>query len=147
MEKLEGSQEFEGFASDEVVFYVPVPEDVVGLDAFDAGEQEILDVLNRKVASGDSLDSVMDFLYETSHGVWPCDRIGLAFVEDDGRRVTSRWVRAEYEPVIMGSGYAEDLEGSTLKPLIDGKVLRVITDMEEYGRRNPASRSTKVLLR
>lgn len=147
MEKQEGSQTAEGFASNEVVFYVPVPEDVVGLDAFEAAEQEILDVLNRKVASGDSLDSVMGFLYEISHGVWPCDRIGLAFVEDDGQRVTSRWVRAEYEPVIMGSGYTEDLEGSTLKPLIDGKVLRVISDMQEYGRRNPASRSTKVLLR
>lgn len=136
-----------GFKSDDLVEYVPIPKDVVGLDAFDAGEQEILDMLNRKVAGGESLEDIMNFVYEASRGVWPCDRIGLAFVEDDGKRVTSRWVRAEYEPIIMGAGFTEDLTGSTLKPLIEGKVLRVINDLEEYYRRNPKSRSTRVLMR
>lgn len=136
-----------GLMSDDLVEYVPIPEDVVGLDAFDPAEQDILDMLNRKVAGGESIESIMDFVYEASRGVWPCDRIGLAFVDDDGQRVTSRWVRAEYEPIIMGQGFTEDLTGSTLKPLIEGKVLRVINDLEEYLRRNPKSRSTKVLIR
>ncbi len=136
-----------GLRSDDLVEYVPIPEDVVGLDAFDPAEQDILDMLNRKVAGGDSIESIMDFVYEASRGVWPCDRIGLAFVDDDGQRVTSRWVRAEYEPIIMGPGFTEDLTGSTLKPLIEGKVLRVINDLEEYFRRNPKSRSTRVLMR
>jgi len=136
-----------GLMSDDLVEYVPVPEDVVGLDAFDAAEQEILDMLNRKVAGGETLEAIMDFVYEASRGVWPCDRIGLAFVDDDGQRITSRWVRAEYEPIIMGPGFTEDLTGSTLKPLIEGRVLRVINDLEEYFRRNPRSRSTRVLMR
>lgn len=136
-----------GLMSDDLVEYVPIPEDVVGLDAFDPAEQDILDMLNRKVAGGESIESIMDFVYEASRGVWPCDRIGLAFVDDDGQRVTSRWVRAEYEPVIMGQGFTEDLTGSSLKPLIEGKVLRVINDLEEYMRRKPGSRSTKVLIR
>ncbi|HNZ03702.1 MAG TPA: GAF domain-containing sensor histidine kinase [Myxococcota bacterium] len=133
--------------SDDLVEYVPIPEDVVGMDAFDAAEQDILDMLNRKVAGGESIERIMDFVYEASRGVWPCDRIGLAFVDDDGQRITSRWVRAEYEPVIMDVGFTEDLNGSTLQPLIQGKLLRVINDLEEYFRRNPGSRSTRVLMR
>jgi signal transduction histidine kinase len=133
--------------SDGVLEYVPVPADVVGLDAFDADEQEILDMLNRKVAGSESLEAIMDFVYEASKGVWPCDRIGLAFVDEDGARVTSRWVRAEYEPILMGAGFSEDLQYSTLRPLIEGRLLRVISDLEEYGRRNPKSRSTKILLK
>ncbi len=133
--------------SDDLVEYVPIPEDVVGMDAFDAAEQDILDMLNRKVAGGESIERIMDFVYEASRGVWPCDRIGLAFVDDDGQRITSRWVRAEYEPVIMDVGFTEDLNGSTLQPLIQGKQLRVINDLEEYFRRNPRSRSTRVLMR
>ena len=114
---------------------------------FNAREREILDTVNRKVAAAESLDGVMSFVFEAGRDICPCDRIGLAFVEEDGRRVVARWAKARYEPLLLGEGYAEDLAGSSLERLLQGRRLRIIHDLEAYLREHPESRSTRVLLK
>lgn len=114
---------------------------------FNAREREFLDTVNRKVAAAESLDGVMSFVFEAGRDICPCDRIGLAFVEEDGRRVVARWAKARYEPLLLAEGYAEDLAGSSLERLLQGRRLRIIHDLEAYLREHPESRSTRILLK
>ncbi len=118
----------------------------VSADAFDAREREVLAGINRRVGAAASLDDVMNLVFDASLEITPCDRLGLAFVEEDGRRVVSRWARASYEPLLLGGGYAEDVAGSSLAALLEGRRLRVINDLGAYQQMRPASRSTRLLL-
>lgn len=113
---------------------------------FSAREREVLETINRRVAAAETLNGVMDFVFDASLEITPCDRLGLAFVEEEGRRVVSRWVRAAYAPLVLGEGYAEDMAGSSLAALLEGNRVRVINDLGAYQRGRPASRSTRLLL-
>lgn len=132
--------------SQDNLLYVDADAALAGA-GFSAREREILDTVNRKVAAAESLDGVMSFVFEAGRDICPCDRIGLAFVEEDGRRVVARWAKARYEPLLLGEGYAEDLAGSSLERLLQGRRLRIIHDLEAYLREHPESRSTRILLK
>jgi len=129
-----------------VVFLDPAEVQARPLEATDA-QRKMLETINRKVAGAESLDAVMDFVFERSVGVCPCDRLGLAFVEDDGRRAVARWARAAYEPLVLNVGYAEDMQGSTLERVLHEGRLRIIHDLDAYLRDKPESRSTRILVR
>ena len=116
-------------------------------EEFSPEERDILDTVNQKVAAAESLAAVMSFLFEKTHSICACDRIGLAFVDDDGSRVVSHWQRALYEPVLLREGYAEDLAGSSLQEVVERGSPRVINDLEAYLAEHPSSRSTRLLLR
>lgn len=136
----------EGAVSDALDGLVSFPEGAVPCGSgFSPEEQVVLASVNQKVAAGQSLAEVMDYLFETTRGIFPCDRLGLALVEEDGRLV-SHWVRAEYEKLLLGSGYAEDLRGSTLEAVLAHGRPRIITDLAAYLERTPASRSTRLLV-
>jgi len=118
----------------------------VSMDEFAGREREILATINDRVGAAGSLDEVMGLVFDLSLEITPCDRLGLAFVEEDGRRVVSRWARATYAPLILGSGYTEDMAGSSLAALLAGQRVRVINDLAAYLRGRPESRSSRLLL-
>ena len=109
-------------------------------------ERLILDTINHKVAAATTLDAVMDFYFEAICKVGPCDRIGLAFLESGGGRVVSHWNRATYGPLLLAKGYAGDLRGSSLEPLLDTGAPRIIDDLEDYAREHPDSASTRLIV-
>ena len=114
--------------------------------AFDDQEQEVLDHLNRGLAGEASLDDLVDVLFEGIRELYPCDRIGLAFLEDDGRRIVARKSRTLYEPMQLRPGYAEDLAGSSLRRVLEANCARVIYDLPRYLEEHPRSRSTRLLV-
>jgi len=118
-----------------------------GSAAFSQREREVLELVNRRVAAGESLDEVMGFVFAATREVCPCDRIGLAFVEDEGTRVVSRWAGAAYEPLLLGVGYGEALAGSSLAEVVAAGRPRVIDDLERYLADHPESASTALLVR
>ena len=115
-------------------------------DEFSPQEAAALAVIAAGVAAAGSLAQALDVVFEGSLDITPCDRLGLARVEDDGQRSVSAWVRATYGPLLLGVGYAETLAGSSLAALLQGHRLRVINDLAEYQRTRPDSRSTRLLL-
>lgn len=121
--------------------------DGAGTDQFPEDEQEILDTVNRKVAAKASLADLMDFLFEAIQVLYPCDRIGLAFLEDDGRRIAAHWAKALYSPLLLNPGYAEDLAGSSLQSVIAQGSSRIIYDLPRYEEEHPRSASTRLLVR
>jgi signal transduction histidine kinase len=114
---------------------------------FSEEERRILRVVNQRVAAMSTLSDVVDFLFEETGPIFPCDRIGLAFVEDGGGRVVAHHARANYEPLLLSEGYAEDLTATSLGPVLERRLPRIIDDLEAYLEAKPASRSTSLLVR
>ena len=111
------------------------------------GEAAPIEEINRKVAAGESLDAVLNYFYDASAALYPGDRMGVAFLEEDGARVVSRWARADYAPVLLDEGFSQDMQGSSLDALMQGNALRIINDLEAYLEEHPDSASTKLLVR
>lgn len=109
-------------------------------------ERELLADMNERVAAGQDLDEIMTFVFERTRAVYPCDRLSLAFVAQEGDRVSARWTRADYEPLRLKPGYTESFRGSSLEDVLLHGRLRVIYDLEAYGREHPDSVSTRLLL-
>ena len=108
-------------------------------------EQAVLSSVNQKVAAGQTLDEIMDFLFDSTRSLFFCDRLGLALIEEDGRLVT-HWVRTDYPRVLLEKRYAEDLAGSTLEAVLARGQARIIGDLSAYLASKPSSRSTKILV-
>jgi signal transduction histidine kinase len=113
---------------------------------FTPAEQEALAAINDRVAAGASLEAILAFLFDTTRGISPCDRISFAFLEDNGARVVSRHTQCLYEPTLLGNGYAEDLRGSSLSAVLKTGRVRIIDDLGAYLRRKPGSASTRLLV-
>ena len=118
-----------------------------GDEHFPEDEQAILDNVNDKVAAKASLNELMDFLFGAVQELYPCDRIGLAFLDDDGRRIVAHWAKALYQPLLLTPGYGEDLTNSSLHTVIDSGCSRIIYDLERYEAEHPMSASTRLLVR
>jgi signal transduction histidine kinase len=110
------------------------------------GEAEVLDLVNRKVAAGRSLDEVLDFLFRATRDVCPCDRLGVAFLEEDGHRVVARRAVADYEPLLLSAGWAEDLAATSLGAVLEAESPRILGDLPAYLEARPASRATRLLV-
>lgn len=113
---------------------------------FSEEEKSICASINDRIAAGDSLGDILDFIFEQSHSLFPCDRLGLAFVEEDGQRVVAHDARASYEPVLLHKGYHEDFHGSSLEKVFRENQLRIINDLPAYYETVSQSPSTKLLL-
>ena len=113
---------------------------------FSPKERAVLDRINDRVAAGNSLDEILNFLFDETESIMPCDRIGLSFLEEDGKRVAAHWARAKYEPLYLDKGYAADMEGSSLKEVLDSGRPRIIDDLGKYAESHTGSESTSLLL-
>jgi len=90
--------------SKESLQYVQMSVDEALAELSDA-ERTIVEDINRRIAAAESVEALVDFLFEATRDVCPCDRISLAFVEEDGRRLVSHHTRTSYEPVRLKKGF------------------------------------------
>ena len=116
------------------------------MDRLSATEREILDTINRKVAARDSIESIVEFLFESARAVTPCDRVSVAFLDQD-ERLVSHTIKADYEPLCLTSGYVEDPRRGSLHDVLRHGRIRIIRDLERYLEDHPRSASTRLLLR
>ncbi len=122
------------------------PEDVLREVDLSSHASELLETVNDRIGSGESVAEMVDYLATETVGLSQCDRVSVAFLEEHGLRVRSHYTNAAYSPVLLDAGYAEDLAGSSLQPIVERGIVRVIHDLEAYGKENPESRSTRILL-
>ena len=121
--------------------------ETAALKALTRDEKNQIEFINQKIASMDNLKETMEFLFNETQSLLPCDRIGMGFFEEDGRRVRLYHVIANYEPLVISSGYTADVRGSSLEQIFQKETPRIINDIEEYGRKHPHSESTAFLLK
>lgn len=110
-------------------------------------ERATLRIVNQRIAAKPRLIDVVDFLFDETQGLIPCDRMSLALVEEDGRRIVARHVRASYSPILLGSGFSQDLNDTSLSSVLLDGAPRIIGDLEQYLGEHPCSRSTELLVR
>jgi len=129
------------------VRYVDPFHDRQALTPIGGAERTILRTVNQKIAARPSLRAIVDYLFENTQALIPCDRMGLAFVDEHGQLVTSYYNRASYDRLFIDKDYAEALQGSSLSDVLRTGMPRIIDDLEEYLQAHPHSRSTRLLVR
>ena len=105
-------------------------------------ERKLLDGLSERIRAGEMAGPVLDYLFDSSPVFVPCDRIGIALLNDAGTHLVSRWVRSDASDIRIAAGYAAPLAGSSLQRVIEQGTPRLINDLEHYLRQNPHSEST-----
>lgn len=111
----------------------------------DATAAPVMKAINERIAGGTSLDEVMNLVFDETRDLCPCDRLGLAFIEDDSR-VVARWSRATYTPLVLRVGYGEGFSGSSLERVLKEKKIRLIYDLAAYLEEHPNSQSSRMLV-
>ena len=111
-----------------------------------ARESRILDTINRKIAGKESLQAILSYLFESTRAISPCDRVGIAFLDED-ERLVSHTVIADYEPLLLNTGYSEDPRLGSLESILRDGSIRIIHDLEGYMALRPRSASTRLLVR
>ena len=137
----------DGTAADGRPRFYDLYREPAGITPLTDAARATLRLVNQRVAALPTLDDVIDLLFERTAAIFPFDRLGLSFVEEDGRRVVSRYVRTTYDGVLLGRGYSEDLRDSSLERVLRHGTPRIIDDLRRYLDEHPRSRSTKLLLR
>jgi diguanylate cyclase (GGDEF)-like protein len=102
--------------------------------------------LVQTVESGVLLDEVLANVFEGFTGLIPFERIGCAFLSDDGRSLVAYWAKSEMGPVHLGSGFSQPMAGSSLVRILESGQPRIINDLAAYFAAKPESRSTKLIL-
>lgn len=131
----------------DILRYVELAAEAVRQSEFSDVEREVLERINRRIGARASLDELLAFVADALRPISPCDRFSLAFVEEDGRRVVSKYTHAFYEPVILKPGYTEDLAAGSLADVLERGVPRIINDLPAYLALRPKSRSTNALVK
>jgi signal transduction histidine kinase len=120
--------------------------DAQALTPITGEERTILRTVNQKIAARPSLRAIVDYLFDHTQGLIPCDRIGLAFVDERGERVTSYFNRASYSPLYLDKDYSEALQATSLSEVLRLGQPRIIGNLELYFETKPKSRATRRLL-
>jgi signal transduction histidine kinase len=106
-----------------------------------------IDHINLKVASLESLEEVVTFLFENIQDIVPADRIAVSFFEENGRRLSIYYVKANYENLYLTKGYGADIKGSSLEKVFSEVTPRIINNLEEYLKNHATSDSTALLIK
>lgn len=129
-----------------VIDYID-PAEIIGEAASLSNEEaRALEEINRRVAAAESLDSLIDFVFEGTSHIFPCDRIALSFLEDNGRRITARLSRARYSPLLLYPPYSAPIAGTSLEKVLQSGEVRIINDLEQYLKIRPESEVTQLLV-
>jgi signal transduction histidine kinase len=129
------------------VTYVDPFRDAGAVKPMTSEARTLLRTVNQKIAARPSLRAIVDYLFDNTQELIPCDRMGLAFVDEQSVYVTSYYNRASYDRLRIDQGYREGLRGSTLTEVMHSGLPRIINDLEAYVRDHPRSRSSKLLIK
>ena len=104
--------------------------------------RKLLDLMET-VEHGVLPEDVLGNIFESFAGVIPFERIGCAFLTEDGKRVVSYWAKSELGPAHIKKGYSRPLVGSSLEAILATGQPRIINDLEEYLAGKPQSDATR----
>jgi len=115
--------------------------------SYEESERELLSTVKERVLRGNSLSEILETVFNTFGDILTFDRMALAFLEEEGKRVVCKFARTKYKTVYMKEGYSLDLAMTSLEKVLSAKSPRVISDLSIYKLQRRASISTEMLLR
>lgn len=108
--------------------------------------ERLVERMLRQLNMGHGLDELLASVFDQLSGVVPYNRIAVALLEEPADVLRLVSCRSDGE-VILKTGYAARVHGSTLAPLFETGQPRIIADLAEYLRRKPSSSSTALIVR
>lgn len=105
----------------------------------------VISALVQEINRGNDLNEILAILFDQIQGILPCDRIGVAVLDQEETSLRLVAVRSR-RPIHLAPGYQEKLAGSSLEEVIRHGGPRILEDLEAHLRRRPESRSTRLIL-
>ena len=102
--------------------------------------------MTHEINMGVLLEDVLEKAYQTLQSVLPYNRLSVALLEKDGQTARTRWAKADYPDLMLRTGYAGLMCGSSLQGIIETGEPRVINDLPGYFALHPSSDSTHLII-
>jgi signal transduction histidine kinase len=110
-------------------------------------EIKTLSDITTRINSGMMLHDVLNFIFESFRPIIPYDRIGCAFIEENGKLVRAYWARSDAPSMEITKGYTGLLEGSSLQTIMNTGEPRILNNLETYLLEHPHSEATQKILK
>jgi PAS domain S-box-containing protein len=120
------------------------PERLV--ESNDLARLRLLDDIVLSINRGLSLDEVFNLIFDRLLPFVPYHRIAVALVDARWERLSILCVRSDGK-LVLGKGYAGQISGTSLEPLIREGRTRIINDLQAYLRAKPESESTRLIVK
>ena len=105
----------------------------------------VINDLNDRIYAQNGFDEVLQFVFHACKPFIPYNRIGIAIISDDGKKIIATRAKADY-PILLGRNYQEYLSQSSLSDVIRNNEYRILNDLSEYLKNKPHSESTRLIL-
>lgn len=108
-------------------------------------ERRLVTRIKEIAARGYLMDEVMEDLFHSIRTTLPVDRIGIAFVDHDQKKIMAEHGVSNYGEILLGPGFSVQFEETGLTTFIDSKKAFISQDLMASLEKKPDSRSLRLI--